>query len=355
MREKIRNLLLYAGADRSSIARIMPSVQQANVTMALTLSGFGTLLIAAMLVFSLRLNGLRQNSWVYVGGLCFSVLIFLLSFVAKKHPKLIIPLIYLAYSVYYLYGILIGLVTDANSKTVTYIAMLILVPSLFVQRPLRMIVLTCLFDAIFIVGCVFIKSGSVMSVDIVNGALFGLLGLASGLVNNQDRVRHYIDVQKLQEISRIDKLTGVNNRNAYEVDLFSFAEKCKHNLACIYVDVNGLHELNNKKGHEHGDLMLKFIAKQIKITFSEGMIYRTGGDEFVVFLPDTSKADVGYDLINLIKKVEAEGYYIAVGYDVVGLRNLLVDDLVKSAEMNMFMNKNEYYKNLARTARKENY
>ncbi|MDO5480499.1 MAG: hypothetical protein Q4F58_02415 [Candidatus Saccharibacteria bacterium] len=40
----------------------------------------------------------------------------------------------------------------------TYIAMLILVPSLFVQRPLRMIVLTCLFDAIFIVGCVFIKS-----------------------------------------------------------------------------------------------------------------------------------------------------------------------------------------------------
>lgn len=355
MREKLRSLLFYAGADYSSIARIMPSVERANVTMAITLSGFGTLLIAAMLVFSLRLEGLSQNFWVYIGGLCFSVLIFLLSFIARKHSKLIIPLIYLAYSVYYLYGILIGVITDTGGKTVTFIVMLVLMPGLFVERPLRTIALTFLYDAIFILGCVFFKTGSVMSVDIVNGALFGLLGLASGLVNNQVRVRHYIDVQKLQEISRIDKLTGVNNRNAYELDLFSVAEKCRHSLACIYVDVNGLHELNNEKGHEYGDIMLKSIAKQVKMTFPEGMVYRTGGDEFVVFAPDVSKADVGYDLINLIKKVEAEGYHIAVGYETVGARGLLIDNLVRAAERNMFMNKNEYYKNLAREARGENY
>lgn len=355
MREKLRNLLLYTGEERSSIMRIMPSVNRANAKMATALSGFGTLLIAAMLIASLRLEGLHQNWWVYIGGLGLSVLIFLLSFIAKKHPQLIIPLIHLTYFVYYLYGILIGVVTDATSKTVTFIAMLILIPGLFVEKPLRKIVLTCFYDTVFVLGCALFKTGSLMSVDIVNGVLFGLLGLASGLVNNRVRVRHYIDVQILQEINRIDKMTGVNNRNAYEQDLFSVAEKCAHTLACVYIDANGLHELNNSKGHEYGDIMLKFIAKQIKMTFPEGMVYRTGGDEFVMFIPDSSKADVGYDLISLIKKVEAEGYHIAVGYEVMNLRALLMDKLISSAEKNMFLNKNEYYKNLAREARKENY
>ena len=358
MREKLRNLLLYTGADRSSIARIMSSVNRANITRAITLSGLGILLILAMLIASLRLEGLRQNYWVYVGGFCFSVLIFSLSFIAKKHQKLVIPLIYLAYSTYYSYGILIGVVTDANNRTATFIAMLILMPGLFVEKPLRKIVLTCLYDTIFVVGCLIFKTSPVMSVDIVNGVLFGLLGLASGLINNQVRVQHYIDAQKLQEINRIDKMTGVNNRNAYELDLFSVVEKCRYNLACVYIDVNGLHELNNEKGHEFGDIMLKSVAGQIKIAFPKGMIYRIGGDEFIVFIPDTSKADVGYDLINLIKNIEAEGYHIAVGYEVSGSRNLLIDSLVKSAEMNMFMNKHEYYKNLARESReakKENY
>jgi len=355
MREKLRSLLLYTGADYSSIMRILPSVNKANILTIMTLSGFGTLLIAAMLMFSLQLDGLKQNIWVYVGGLLLSVLIFRLSFVAKKHHKLIIPLIYLAYSVYYLYGILIGVVTDTNGKTVTFIAMLILMPGLFIEKPLRTIALTCFYDALFVVGCVFFKTDSVMSVDIVNGVLFGLLGLVSGLVNNRVRVRHYIDVQILQEINRIDKMTGVNNRNAYELDLFSVVEKCRYNLACVYIDVNGLHELNNEKGHEFGDIMLKSVAGQIKITFPKGMIYRIGGDEFIVFIPDTSKADVGYDLINLIKNVEAEGYHIAVGYDTANSRGLLIDNLVRAAERSMFLNKNEYYKNLAREARKENY
>lgn len=355
MREKLRNLLLYTGADRSSIARIMPSVNRVNITRAIALSGLGTLLIFAMLIASLRLEGLRQNCWVYVGGFCFSVLIFLLSFVAKKHQKLVIPLIYLAYSTYYSYGILIGVVTDANNRTATFIAMLILMPGLFVEKPLRKIVLTCLYDTIFVVGCLIFKTNSVMLVDIVNGVVFGLLGLVTGLVSNRVMVRHYIDVQILQEINRIDKMTGVNNRNAYELDLFSVAEKCRHNLACVYIDVNGLHELNNEKGHEFGDVMLKSVAKQIKMAFPKGMIYRIGGDEFIVFIPDTSKADVGYDLINLIKKVEAEGYHIAVGYDTANLRGLLIDNLVRAAERSMFFNKNEYYKNLAREARKENY
>ena len=32
---------------------------------------------------------------------------------------------------------------------------------------------------------------------------------------------------------------------------------------CVYIDANGLHELNNERGHEAGDLMLRFVAESL--------------------------------------------------------------------------------------------
>ena len=52
---------------------------------------------------------------------------------------------------------------------------------------------------------------------------------------------------------------------------------------CVYIDANGLHELNNERGHEAGDLMLRFVADSLMEQFPRGSLYRVGGDEFVVF------------------------------------------------------------------------
>ena len=52
---------------------------------------------------------------------------------------------------------------------------------------------------------------------------------------------------------------------------------------CVYIDANGLHELNNERGHEAGDLMLRFVADSLMEQFPKGSLYRVGGDEFVVF------------------------------------------------------------------------
>ena len=51
---------------------------------------------------------------------------------------------------------------------------------------------------------------------------------------------------------------------------------------CVYIDANGLHELNNERGHEAGDLMLRFGAESLMEQFPKGSLYRVGGDEFVV-------------------------------------------------------------------------
>ena len=346
MLEKLKCTLFYAGADRTGIERITPSIRKTNRIMLCTLSIMAALLIGVMLISSLVSSGLKQNQIVYIAGSILSAAVFVLSFVAKKYDWLVNPLIYVACSIYYVYGIFIGTITEPEGKTVTFIVMLVIMPILFIERPIRTALMTIAYDILFIVLCLMNKTGKVLTIDIIDGILFGILGIASGTVISQMKVRGYISEQKLREISRVDRLTGVFNRNAYELDIFSISGKCKHNLACVYIDVNGLHEINNTKGHKFGDMMLKFIAKEIKHAFSTGYVYRIGGDEFVVFIPDMSKADVGYEAIELTKRIEEKDYHVAIGYETAAIRHLSIDRLIKAAEMRMFDHKNDFYKDM---------
>ena len=89
-------------------------------------------------------------------------------------------------------------------------------------------------------------------------------------------------------MSITDQVTGLMNRSAYEKYLHE-SEPAHIQLpaVCVYIDVNGLHEINNKHGHEAGDKLLQSVAECLRAQFPDDGLYRIGGDEFVVF----SKAD----------------------------------------------------------------
>ena len=132
---------------------------------------------------------------------------------------------------------------------------------------------------------------------------------------------------------------------------------CKSFLACIYIDVNGLHEINKEKGHEFGDKMLKQIALEVKNTLSDEFTYRIGGDEFISFIPDLSIEELEKIIDNMVKRIELENYHVAIGYEVASTRDLCLDALIKKADGKMFDNKTIYYKNNNpdRDARSHNY
>ena len=66
-----------------------------------------------------------------------------------------------------------------------------------------------------------------------------------------------------------DALTRLYNRHKYNEDLEELAKGECPTLTCLYVDVNGLHELNNHMGHEKGDDMLCSVADALKRYFPE--------------------------------------------------------------------------------------
>lgn len=149
-------------------------------------------------------------------------------------------------------------------------------------------------------------------------------------------------LNKTETIAITDSLTGLSNRLAFKKDIAMFDEKASENFACIYIDVNELHIMNNQYGHAAGDGMLLFIANALKTTFSGSYIYRIGGDEFLVFAENIQKDEV-YKKINSLKsKIEEKNYYISVGMDF-RVKNLDTEQTVSEAEKRMYVEKAEFY------------
>lgn len=154
----------------------------------------------------------------------------------------------------------------------------------------------------------------------------------------------------VKEQGEKDALTGMYNRNRYEADLYSIQTQGYKSLACIYIDVNGLHELNNAKGHSAGDAMLKTVAMQIKNRFGTGLTYRIGGDEFVIFMSDQSEKEADMMCRQLAKTLEEEGYHISAGVQWTSDISS-IESLIKMAEKKMYAEKKKYYEQEANDRR----
>lgn len=343
---RIKKFLLYSGVDYFDYELAKPRIYQSNVFVAALISLCATFLITFMYISTFFVQGVMQNRMVYmIGAITSSLVTMLAFFYGRTHAWAVMPLVYAAQFIFYAYGILIGTITDPEQKTVTFIAMLVFLPVLFIHRPISAIITTGIYVTIFVSLCFKTKTGAVLQNDVIDAIVFGVLGLISGIIISRMKIYGYVLEQKLKEVSRFDQLTQMNNRNSYELTLSSIASHAAHSLACIYVDVNGLHELNNKEGHASGDEMLKFIAEQIKMFFGEDLSFRVGGDEFVIFVPDTGICELEQDINMMVKKIEKEGYHVATGCEVMSTHYLSLDNLIKSAESKMYQSKKQFYKN----------
>ena len=99
---------------------------------------------------------------------------------------------------------------------------------------------------------------------------------------------------KAERLSRIDLLTGLNNRRGfYETarPLWVNAQRYGRDAALILLDIDHFKRVNDTHGHMLGDKVLVLVADYLSHAAREGdVVARWGGEEFILFLPETSQA-----------------------------------------------------------------
>ncbi|WP_331001177.1 diguanylate cyclase [Nostoc commune] len=98
---------------------------------------------------------------------------------------------------------------------------------------------------------------------------------------------------KITQLCLTDELTGLYNRRGFFLlgnQQFKTAQRTQMCCCLLFVDLDGLKQINDSLGHEIGDKFLIDTAQLLKQTFRESdIIARLGGDEFVILLSVSSK------------------------------------------------------------------
>lgn len=106
-------------------------------------------------------------------------------------------------------------------------------------------------------------------------ALMGILNILNA---------YHILVKPIEDKSEHDSLTGCHNRVRLDVRIPEYE---KHDsFAVIFFDIDNFKKVNDTHGHDDGDRMLVAASDQLRYWFGYGDLYRIGGDEFIVVVPN---------------------------------------------------------------------
>lgn len=120
----------------------------------------------------------------------------------------------------------------------------------------------------------------------IENTLYLMAGAAIGVVLTFPKIR------QAQKSAATDTLTGLYNRSVLDKTLgrlYAAAVREKKSMAILMIDLNHFKEANDRFGHHFGDLVLKEAAVAMVASLRDSdFIFRYGGDEFMLILPNTS-------------------------------------------------------------------
>lgn len=159
-------------------------------------------------------------------------------------------------------------------------------------------------------------------------------------------ISSYQMFDRFRILSTVDLLTGVLNRNEMNNRVMQLSlddRPGRKNIGIVFADLNGLKRMNDAHGHSAGDKLIRDAAKILKEIFPSNEIYRAGGDEFMILMRDVKLSQLENYVRQIKEKADAtENVSFAVGV-CVEEDSQNVYDAMKTADVNMYEDKNLYY------------
>jgi len=200
-----------------------------------------------------------------------------------------------------------------------------------------------------------LQTGTTVIIALLGG--FGLW-LILLLKQQQHAMRNQEAAEReIRRLAFFDPLTGLANRRMLTERLrHALAAHARQNLhgALIFIDLDNFKTLNDTRGHQHGDRLLRQVAQRLKSCVREAdTVARIGGDEFVIMLED-----LGETSADAARYAEAAGYKIlhalneayqlggdethstpSIGIALFDTESDDIDDVLKCADLAMYQAK----------------
>lgn len=150
-----------------------------------------------------------------------------------------------------------------------------------------------------------------------------------------------------RDMANTDFLTGVKNRNAFNLELQLLESRGdKVGIAFMLMDLDGLKQVNDTYGHGDGDRYIQRVCTFITEAVGDAhCVYRIGGDEFVVILAQKAQHEMEDIRSEIQRRVQGEQGFpfqmgISVGYAAYDpLRDQILEDTLKRADTRMYEEK----------------
>lgn len=156
-----------------------------------------------------------------------------------------------------------------------------------------------------------------------------------------------IALDREHEMARKDTLTGLANRRAfYELGEIEAVRSRRYNrpFTAMFIDLDNFKAVNDSKGHEEGDRLLKTVAEILHSRLrTTDICGRLGGDEFAVLLPETGEnaAAIFADELraSLIEGMGKHGWPVTFSIGVATFNTVpeSLDQLIEKADALMYL------------------
>jgi diguanylate cyclase (GGDEF)-like protein/PAS domain S-box-containing protein len=156
-------------------------------------------------------------------------------------------------------------------------------------------------------------------------------------------------VLEMSHLAQHDVLTDLPNRLVLKDRLtqaISIAHRNHHQLAVLFLDVDGFKHINDSLGHAIGDRLLQSVAACLSACVRKSdTVSRQGGDEFVILLPEVAHAaDAAISAIKIItefKKAHSIGEHrlrvtVSIGLSTYPDDGEDAETLIKNADTAMY-------------------